>query len=187
MNLDIDPLAAAVGAALSARQWQLTCAESCTGGLLAAAITAIAGSSSWFERGFIPYSNAAKQDMLGVPASLLAQHGAVSEATVQAMAQGALQHAHAQVAVAISGIAGPTGAVVGKPVGTVCFAWALPDPANSDARLITVQTRHFSGDRTDVRKQATHHALRGLLTRLEALELCHNPRQTLTRKNDNGN
>lgn len=158
-----DQLAAAVGTALAARQWQLSCAESCTGGLLAAAITAIAGSSGWFERGFITYSNAAKQDMLGVPASVFAQHGAVSTACVQAMAQGAIERASAQVAVAISGIAGPTGGSADKPVGMVCFAWALP------AQLHT-ETRYFSGARHAVRQQAVDHALQvlhDLLTRLD--------------------
>jgi nicotinamide-nucleotide amidase len=160
IDTPLETLAAKLGAALAARQLQLACAESCTGGLVAAAITAIAGSSAWFERGFVTYSNAAKQEILGVPPSLLEQHGAVSEACVQAMAQGTLNHAHAQVAIAISGIAGPGGATQDKPVGTVCFAWALP------GHSISTETQHFSGDRTAVRQQAAIHALHGLLTRL---------------------
>lgn len=160
IDTPLETLAADLGATLAARQLQLACAESCTGGLVAAAITAIAGSSAWFERGFVTYSNAAKQEILGVPPSLLEQHGAVSEACVQAMAQGTLNHAHAQVAIAISGIAGPGGATQDKPVGTVCFAWALP------GHSISTETQHFSGDRTAVRQQAAIHALHGLLTRL---------------------
>lgn len=181
MEPELARLSAAVGAALNARSLQLACAESCTGGLVAATVTATAGSSAWFERGFVTYSNAAKQEMLGVPTDILERHGAVSEATVRAMAAGAIAHAHAQVAIAISGIAGPTGATEGKPAGTVCFAWALPGSA------VATETRHFPGDRDAVRRQAAIHALNGLLTRLEAGELCHNPGQTSTRKNDNGN
>lgn len=162
MEAELERLSAALGAALNARKLQLACAESCTGGLVAAAVTATAGSSAWFERGFVTYSNAAKQEMLGVRAELLERQGAVSEATVRAMAAGAIARAHAQVAIAISGIAGPAGATIDKPVGTVCFAWRLPDDT------IDVETRHFSGNRGAVRQQAAIHALNGLLARLES-------------------
>jgi nicotinamide-nucleotide amidase len=145
--------------ALIARGWSLTTAESCTGGLVAAACTELSGSSAWFERGFVTYSNAAKTEMLGVPAELIAAHGAVSEAVAQAMAAGALRHSAAQIAVAITGVAGPLGGSVDKPVGTVCFAWATPSGVFSE-RL------HLSGDRAAVRYAAAEHALIGLLQRL---------------------
>jgi nicotinamide-nucleotide amidase len=132
-------------------------AESCTGGWLAKCLTDTAGSSGWFERGFVTYSNAAKQELLGVTGATLEAHGAVSEPTVLAMAQGALAHSRAQVAVAISGIAGPGGAVAGKPVGTVCFAWC---EAGGRSR---VETRRLAGDRNGVRAQSVRHALDGLL------------------------
>ena len=115
-----------LAAQLLARGWMLATAESCTGGLIAAACTDLAGSSTWFERGFVTYSTAAKAQMLGTDAALIAQHGAVSEPVARAMAQGALQHAHAQVALAVTGVAGPGGGSADKPVGTVWFAWALP-------------------------------------------------------------
>src|ERR1035437_4219013 len=115
-------LATLVGAKLRAKGLMLTTAESCTGGWVAQAVTAIAGSSAWFERGFVTYSDAAKQEMLGVSARTLAAHGAVSEQTARKMAIGALAHSHAQVALAITGIAGPDGGSAEKPVGTVCFA-----------------------------------------------------------------
>ena len=119
--------------ALLQRGWMLATAESCTGGMIAAACTDLSGSSQWFERGFVSYSNEAKQDMLGVPGAVLARHGAVSEEVAQAMVLGALNHSKAQVAVAVTGIAGPTGGSPSKPVGTVCFAWGLPPTA--DPRL----------------------------------------------------
>lgn len=142
------------------RRW-LAVAESCTGGWLAKCLTDRAGSSGWFERGFVTYSNAAKQEMLGVPAQTLERHGAVSEATVLAMAAGALAHSRADLAVAISGIAGPGGGLPGKPVGTVCFAWADRDG------LRRAETRHFAGDRAAVRRQSVTHALQGLLDVLQ--------------------
>ncbi|MGE5471701.1 MAG: nicotinamide-nucleotide amidase [Bacteroidota bacterium] len=151
-----------LGQALSARSEWLTAAESCTGGWLAMSVTAIAGSSGWFERGFVTYSNAAKVDMLGVPETTLARHGAVSEATARAMAQGALAHSRADWAVAITGIAGPGGGSPDKPVGTVCFAWA------QRAGGCQAQTVQFAGDRAAVREQSVRHALLGLLARLEA-------------------
>ena len=127
-------------------------AESCTGGLIAAACTDLAGSSQWFERGFVTYSNAAKTDLLGVDARLIDRHGAVSEAVARAMAQGALVHSQTQAAVAVTGVAGPGGASAGKPVGTVWFGWATPAG-------LTSELRHFDGDRAAVRQAATAHAL----------------------------
>jgi nicotinamide-nucleotide amidase len=139
----------------------LTTAESCTGGLIAAACTELAGSSAWFDRGFVTYSNAAKTAMLGVDAALIAQHGAVSEAVVRAMASGALAHSQAQVAVAVTGVAGPGGGSDAKPVGTVWLGWAL-------AGQVHAECRHFPGDRAAVRAATVQHALRhlaALLTR----------------------
>jgi nicotinamide-nucleotide amidase len=155
MNPDLVALAARVGAHLQNAGWMLATAESCTGGLVAAAVTDTAGSSVWFERGFVTYSNAAKTELLGVPMATLEAHGAVSEPTALAMAQGALRHSHAQVAPSITGIAGPGGAVPGKPVGTVCFGWAM-------GRQTYTQTRHFPGDRGAVRQAAALFALEEL-------------------------
>jgi len=131
---------------------RLATAESCTGGLIAGACTDLAGSSNWFERGFVTYSNDAKTEMLGVDAALLKRHGAVSEQAAQAMAQGALTHSHAQVAVAVTGVAGPTGGSRAKPVGTVWFGFAVP------GQLIT-EKQHFDGDRAAVRAATVRHAL----------------------------
>jgi nicotinamide-nucleotide amidase len=136
-------------------QWKLATAESCTGGMIAAACTDLAGSSAWFERGFVTYSNEAKTDMLGVDANLIAQHGAVSEVVVRAMAQGALAHSHAQVALAVTGVAGPSGGSADKPVGTVWFAWITPTG-------ITSEVQHFPGDRAAVRAATVRHALKRL-------------------------
>ncbi|WP_255413706.1 CinA family protein [Rhodoferax sp. TS-BS-61-7] len=133
-------------------QWMLATAESCTGGLIAGACTDLAGSSAWFERGFVTYSNAAKTEQLGVDVALIATHGAVSEPVVRAMVQGALQHSRAQVAVAVTGVAGPTGGSVDKPVGTVWFGWATPAGLRSEVQ-------HFAGDRAAVRAATVHHAL----------------------------
>ncbi len=156
----MDNLAEQVGAALKAQGMMLATAESCTGGGIAEAITDISGSSSWFERGFVTYANAAKVEMLGVRQSTLEAHGAVSEATVREMAAGALQHSHAQIAVAVSGIAGPTGGTPEKPVGTVWFGWALRG-GEVHARL-----HHLSGDRAAVREQSVRIALHGVLNLL---------------------
>ena len=156
MDNALFPLSTAVGHALQARGLLLATAESCTGGGVAQAVTDIPGSSAWFERGFVTYSNGAKSGMLGVPAELIAAHGAVSEEVAAAMAQGTLAHSEAQVAVSTTGIAGPTGGVPGKPVGTVCFGWAM------DGRVQT-QRLVFAGDRQAVREQAVAHALRELL------------------------
>lgn len=161
MNDELETLAGELGAALLARGEWLAAAESCTGGWLAQSVTAIAGSSAWFDRGFVTYSNDAKMDMLGVPPTTLERHGAVSEATARAMAQGALAHSRANWTVAITGIAGPSGGSPEKPVGTVCFAWATKDGG------CEAQTCHFSGDRGAVREQSVRHALQGLLRRLD--------------------
>lgn len=141
------------------RQWTLVTAESCTGGMIAAACTDLAGSSAWFERGFVTYSNEAKSDMLGVPAELIATHGAVSEPVARAMASGALQHSRAQVALSVTGVAGPSGGSPDKPVGTVWFAWATPDGIHSAIAC-------FAGDRAAVRRATVQHSLQTLLTLL---------------------
>ena len=154
---DTAALAAELGAALAARGATCVTAESCTGGLVAAAITAVAGSSGWFERGFVTYSNDAKVELLGVPGATIAAHGAVSEPVARAMAEGALARTPAAYAVAVTGIAGPGGGSPDKPVGTVCFGWAAcGTPAQST-------TRRFDGDRHAVRDAATIAALAGLV------------------------
>jgi len=164
-----------LAAALLQRGWMLATAESCTGGMIAAACTDLAGSSQWFERGFVSYSNEAKQDMLGVPGAVLARHGAVSEEVAQAMVLGALNHSKAQVAVAVTGIAGPTGGSPSKPVGTVCFAWGLPTDGGptigAETVWVKVQTCHFEGDRAAVRLATQAHALGQLLALLNQRSL----------------
>ncbi len=146
----------ALAARLTAGELRLTTAESCTGGLIAAACTDLAGSSAWFERGWVTYSNASKTEQLGVDAGLIARHGAVSEEVARAMAQGALRHARAQLALAVTGIAGPGGGSEAKPVGTVWFAWALPGG-------VTSEMQRFSGDRAAVRSAAVQLSLARLL------------------------
>lgn len=148
-----------LAAALLARGAQMATAESCTGGLIAGACTEIAGSSDWFERGFVSYSNQAKTEMLGVDAALIAAHGAVSEAVALAMARGAVAHSRAQCSVAVTGVAGPGGGSAAKPVGTVWFGWSVD--GQSDAECV-----RFDGDRAAVRQQTVEHALKGLLRRL---------------------
>jgi len=143
--------------ALRARGWTLATAESCTGGGVAHAVTAIPGSSEVFDRGFVTYSNEAKTGMLGVPAATIAREGAVSEAVAAAMADGALRSSRADVAVAITGIAGPGGGTPAKPVGTVCFAWATHDGTRE------VLTRHLEGDRDAVRSASVRLAIDGVL------------------------
>jgi nicotinamide-nucleotide amidase len=145
----------ALAVELLARGWMLATAESCTGGLIAAACTDLAGSSTWFERGFITYSNAAKTQMLGVDAALIAQQGAVSEPVARAMVLGALLQSPAQVALAVTGVAGPGGGSADKPVGTVWFAWALPGRVIAEGRC-------FEGDRAAVREATVKHSLRRL-------------------------
>jgi len=153
----LEELAGRVGGLLLERNRMLVTAESCTGGWVAKCITDIAGSSAWFDRGFVTYSNRAKQDMLGVTAVTLEVHGAVSEVTVSEMAGGALTRSAADIAVAVSGIAGPGGGTPGKPVGTVCFAWLVSGGS------MLVETRQFTGDREAVRRQSVVHALEGLV------------------------
>ncbi|MBH2042295.1 MAG: CinA family protein [Comamonadaceae bacterium] len=146
---------------LLARGWMLATAESCTGGMIAAACTDLAGSSQWFERGLVTYSNAAKTELLDVPAALIAQHGAVSEPVARAMAEGALAHSHAQVAVAVTGVAGPTGGSADKPVGTVWFGWSVQGHTTSERQ-------QFPGDRAAVRAATLRHALQRLAQLLQA-------------------
>ena len=155
----VAPLVEALAAALRARGARMATAESCTGGLIAAACTSLAGSSDWFERGFVTYSNQAKTELLGVPPALLQAHGAVSEEVVRAMATGALAHAPVQAAVAVTGIAGPGGAVPGKPVGTVWLALATAAPLGAGVWARRLQ---LDGDRQQVRWQTLVEALRGL-------------------------
>lgn len=150
-------LAARLGAALKARGLMLASAESCTGGWIGQAVTAVSGSSGWYDRGFIAYSNDAKRELLGVSAQTLERDGAVSEAVVREMVLGALAGSRTRVAVAVSGIAGPTGGTPAKPVGTVCLAWA---GMGLEAAAVT---RHFAGDREAVRRQTVGAALTGLL------------------------
>lgn len=150
-------LAQKVGAALQGYQWQLATAESCTGGMVSAAVTEVAGSSAWFDRAFITYSNEAKVGLLDVSPLTLHAHGAVSEQTVREMLAGALAHSVAHVAVAISGIAGPGGGTPDKPVGTVCFGWQRRGLAP------VCVTQHLQGSRAAVRKQSTQIALTGIL------------------------
>jgi nicotinamide-nucleotide amidase len=154
---ELHQLAGELGAALLARGWMVATAESCTGGWVGQLLTAIPGSSAWFERGFITYANTAKQEMLGVPAEILETCGAVSEETASAMAAGALAHSHAQAALAISGIAGPGGGTPQKPVGLVCYGWALADGTRMSS------TCRLDGDREEIRARAVAAALRGLI------------------------
>ncbi len=140
-------------------RWMLATAESCTGGMIAAACTDLAGSSAWFERGFVTYSNEAKTTMLGVPAALITSHGAVSEPVARAMVNGALLHAHAQVALSVTGIAGPGGGSADKPAGTVWFGWATPEGVWTDIQ-------RFDGDRASVRTAALCHSVSRLTSLL---------------------
>ncbi len=159
----VHQLATRVGNRLRDERLMLATAESCTGGMVATAITDISGSSGWFERGFVTYSNHAKSEMIGVPSDMIEKHGAVSEPVARAMAEGALRNSRAQVSLAITGIAGPGGGTETKPVGTVSFGW-------SNRLHTVVETVVFKGDRERIRVQAATHALRGLLTLLEELE-----------------
>ena len=148
---------------LKTQGWKLATAESCTGGLIAACCTDVAGSSDWFDRGFVTYSNAAKTEMLGVDAALIAEHGAVSEPVARAMVQGALQHSAAQVAISVTGVAGPGGGSAAKPVGTVWLGWATPHG-------VVTELHHFAGDRAQVRAATVQHALQRLVELLQAKE-----------------
>jgi nicotinamide-nucleotide amidase len=149
-------LCAQLAQALLARGWMLATAESCTGGLIAAACTDLSGSSNWFERGFVTYSNEAKVQMLGVDDQLIARHGAVSEVVARAMAIGAVRQSRAQVSVAVTGVAGPTGGSPEKPVGTVWFGFQVDGQLSSE-------TCRFDGDRAEVRAATVRHALQRLL------------------------
>ena len=160
--INLTDIAAELGVALKARGLMLAMVESCTGGLVAEATTRIAGSSAWFDRGFVTYSNAAKIDMLGVNSKTLEKFGAVSEQTAKEMAIGALKNSAAQIAGSITGIAGPDGGTLEKPVGTVCFAWAgqnLP---------VSASTQIFSGNRETIRQQAAIYMMAGLIERLSS-------------------
>lgn len=159
MPHDTAPLVERLAQALTARGWMMATAESCTGGRIAGACTDRAGSSDWFERGFVTYSNAAKTELLGVPVELITTHGAVSEPVARAMAAGARAHAPVQVSVAVTGVAGPGGGSAAKPVGTVWFGWATPQGVETECV-------RFDGDRAAVRQATVAHALAGLLQRL---------------------
>jgi len=161
-DLDTPALVVAVAGLLQKKGWMLATAESCTGGLIGAACTELAGSSAWFERGFITYSNEAKTEILGVDAALIAANGAVSEPVARAMAVGAIaRSAPSRVALAVTGVAGPTGGSAEKPVGTVCFGWSV-------AGRVHTERRRFGGDRAAVRAATVQHALQTLLTLLRA-------------------
>ena len=155
-------LAAQVGEELKSRKLILTIAESCTGGGVSHAITEIAGSSEWFDCAFVTYSNSSKTELLDIPAALIAQHGAVSEEIAAAMAQGALANSEAHISISTTGIAGPTGAVPGKPVGTICFGWHVGGITHTERRV-------FAGDRQAVREQTVVHALDRLLRYVKEL------------------
>ncbi|MEJ8814994.1 CinA family protein [Variovorax ureilyticus] len=160
-DLDTPALVLALADVLQRKHWMMATAESCTGGLIAGACTDLSGSSNWFERGLVTYSNEAKTELLGVDAALIEAHGAVSEEVARAMAQGAVAHSRAQVAVAVTGVAGPTGGSPEKPVGTVWFGWS----ANGQVRT---ERRRFDGDRAAVRAATVHHALQTLAEILHA-------------------
>jgi nicotinamide-nucleotide amidase len=159
-DLGLTRLAARVGRHLLHSRRGVATAESCTGGWIAKALTDIAGSSQWFAEGFVTYSNESKILRLGVPRSVLRNDGAVSEAAVRVMAAGALRRSRAQLAVAVTGIAGPGGGVPGKPVGTVWLGWAK---RHGRAIRVAVQLKHFRGDREAVRRKTVRAALQGLL------------------------
>ncbi|KPJ67878.1 MAG: damage-inducible protein CinA [Coxiella sp. DG_40] len=156
MEINFDKLARRVGSALKSQKLMLATAESCTAGQVAYVITSVSGSADWFERGFITYSNIAKQEMLGVNPKTLEHFGAVSEQTAKEMAEGALMRSNSQISIAVTGIAGPTGGSKEKPVGTVCFAWARKDGQTNTTK------QHFKGDRNSIRSQATQFALEQL-------------------------
>ena len=161
MNAELFSLAQALGERLRAKRAVLVTAESCTGGWVAQAVTAIAGSSEWFERGFIVYSNAAKEELLGVSGQTLSSHGAVSEETARELARGALARSRGTIALAVTGVAGPAGGSAEKPVGLVCFAWASADRVKSEHQ-------RFAGDREAVRRQSVVRALEGVLEMLDS-------------------
>lgn len=151
-----------IASLLIQKQWLLVTAESCTGGLIASQCTEIPGSSVWFERGFVTYSNLAKEEMLAVPKELLKQFGAVSEEVAAAMVLGALQHSAGDAALSVTGIAGPSGGTIEKPVGTVCFGWAAP------GKPVRTLKKQFSGSRQEIRLRASEQALKGLFELLDS-------------------
>ncbi len=155
-----EALARRAGQLLMQRRLKCATAESCTGGWIAQVLTSVGGSSAWFERGFVTYSNAAKCQMLGVPGAVLDEHGAVSTPTAAAMAEGALARSEAAIAVAVTGIAGPDGGTADKPVGTVAFAWAMTGVATRTS------LEQFTGDRSAIRWRAVEHAIDGLCQQL---------------------
>ena len=156
-------LAARVGKALKAKGMMMATAESCTGGWIAQAVTAVPGSSDWFERGFVVYTYISKREMLGVKPETLEQYGAVSLETVREMTAGALERSHAQVAVVVSGTAGPSGGTPQKPVGTVCFGWGMKNAGNDKDGAVQTAVKYFDGDREAVRRQAVVFALERVL------------------------
>jgi nicotinamide-nucleotide amidase len=160
-------IASAVAQTLINRGWKIALAESCTGGLVCATLTDLAGSSTWLERGYITYSNAAKSECLNVPTETIESFGAVSEQVAKAMAEGALRNANVNVAISITGIAGPTGGSPEKPVGTVCFGWAVKESVGDDLMNTVTLTKHFNGDRQIVREQARDFALSQFLELLK--------------------
>ncbi len=160
--LKLIDLAEKVGDALKSRKLLLTVAESCTGGGICQAVTEIAGSSEWFDCGFVTYSNSSKSEILNISASLIAQHGAVSEEIAAAMAQGALANSEAHIALSTTGIAGPGGAVPGKPVGTICFGWLVGGVTHTERKV-------FTGDRHAIREQTVEYALNRLLRYIEEI------------------
>lgn len=159
-DTQLSGLAVQVAQALTVRHWMVATVESCTGGWVAQTLTAISGSSAWFDRGLVTYSNESKQDLVGVRDDTLERFGAVSEETAREMAAGLLAESRAQATLAITGVAGPTGGTPEKPVGMVCFAWAIGDDT------VETRTQHFKGDREAIRRQAVIAALQGLLSRL---------------------
>ena len=160
IDSEIGALTQRLAALLQQKHWMLATAESCTGGLIAGACTDLAGSSAWFERGVVTYSNEAKTELLGVPAAMIDSHGAVSEPVARAMAEGAVARSHAQVSVAVTGVAGPSGGSPEKPVGTVWFGWSVGGELRTERRL-------FVGDRAAVRSATVQHALQTLVLRLQ--------------------
>jgi len=163
MNSSITPLVQQLAQTLLTKGFKIALAESCTGGLLAAHLTSLPGSSQWFERGFVTYSNQAKEESIGVPKELIEGYGAVSEEVARAMAEGVLNHSLAQVSVSITGIAGPGGGSANKPVGMVCFAWGM---RADDLIQTRSQTKQFNGDRQSIREQACVYAIESLLAQL---------------------
>lgn len=158
--IDTLSLCTALASGLQSRGWMLATAESCTGGLIAASCTALAGSSAWFDRGFVTYSNRSKTELLGVPSVVIENHGAVSDPVACAMASGAIRSSQACTSIAVTGIAGPSGGSIDKPVGTVWFAWYVNGQLGSERCI-------FSGDRASIRESAVQHAIEGLLMRLD--------------------